>query len=373
MIGTYARGAKLATIRIMKIGIYDPYLDDLGGGEKYMMTVASCLMDRHEVSIFWDNKDDIIAIEKRFSLPLMATKLEPNIFNNKFNFTSRMSITKNYDVLIILSDGSIPFVFSRKLFLHIQQPLPIKRSSSFKDKIKIKIISKIFYNSKFTKQYNAPIFPNVRSTVIYPPVFFRKTNTKKENYIIHVGRFRVKDVGTNDFKKQSVMVETFKKMVDQGLKNWKFILAASVKKEDEAMFALLQKNAKEYPIEFHINKSNDDLFNLYNKSKIYWHASGYGEDLETHPELAEHFGISTVEAMGAGVVPVVINAGGQKEIVTDGKNGLLWNTTEELAKQTMQLVNDQKLLRKLSQEAEIRSKDFSLEKFSENIYQLIQS
>ncbi|MGH7202983.1 MAG: glycosyltransferase family 4 protein [Candidatus Levyibacteriota bacterium] len=357
----------------MKIGIYDPYLDDLGGGEKYMMTIASSLLDKNEVTVFWDKKEDIAAIETRFTLSLKTIKIAPNIFSNKFSFTTRMNITKNYDVLIILSDGSIPFVFSHKLFLHIQQPLPIKKYSSFKDKIKLKRVSEIFYNSEFTKQYNAPLFPKIKSAVIYPPVFFRKTNTKKENYIMHVGRFRVQNVPTDDFKKQSVMIETFKKMVDQGLKNWKFILAASVKKEDEALFALLQKNAKEYPIEFHINKNNDELFNLYNKSKIYWHASGYGEDLEKHPEFAEHFGISTVEAMGAGVVPVVINAGGQKEIVTDGKNGLLWNTTEELSNRTMQLVNNQKLWSKLSEEAEKRAKDFSVEIFSERIQRLIQS
>ena len=36
----------------MKIGIFDPYLDDLGGGEKYMMKIAQCLGKNHDVSIF---------------------------------------------------------------------------------------------------------------------------------------------------------------------------------------------------------------------------------------------------------------------------------------------------------------------------------
>ena len=121
------------------------------------------------------------------------------------------------------------------------------------------------------------------------------------------------------------MINAFKEMVTKGLKDWKFVLAVSVQKKDETEFEVMQKAAKGFPIEFLVNKSNDELWDIYSKAKIYWHASGFGEDLEKNPEYAEHFGISTVEAMGAGAVPVVINAGGQTEIVADGENGFLWN------------------------------------------------
>ena len=135
----------------------------------------------------------------------------------------------------------------------------------------------------------------------------------------------------------------------------------------------MKNAAKGYPIEFLVNKTNEALWNIYNKAKIYWHASGFGEDLNRHPEFAEHFGISTVEAMGVGCVPVVINAGGQKEIVTDQVNGLLWDTIEELQDKTMTLTNDHSLWEKLSNQAKERAKDFSREKFCEAITQLIKS
>ena len=134
----------------------------------------------------------------------------------------------------------------------------------------------------------------------------------------------------------------------------------------------MQKDAEGYPIEFLINKSNEVLWESYNKAKIYWHASGYGEDLEKHPEFAEHFGISTVEAMGAGAVPVVINSGGQKEIVTEGKNGLLWDTIPELKQKTNMLIKDNKLWSTLSDAARIRAKDFGLEKFYKSFETLIE-
>jgi glycosyltransferase involved in cell wall biosynthesis len=133
----------------------------------------------------------------------------------------------------------------------------------------------------------------------------------------------------------------------------------------------LYENKEGYPIEFLINKSNDELWEIYSKAKIYWHASGFGEDLVKHPEFAEHFGISTVEAMGAGAVPVVINAGGQKEIVTEKINGLLWESLDELEEKTLSLINNKDLLMKLSKKAKERAKDFNDDNFSKKINQII--
>lgn len=357
----------------MKIGIYDPYLDDLGGGEKYVMTIAESLSKKHQVSVFWDKREDLESIKQRFSLKLEKIILTQNIFSPKVNFWKKITESRKYDVIIVVSDGSIPFVLSKKLFLHIQQPLARIAVSSWKDKFKLSRVSGIFYNSLFTKKFNDKILSGIKSLVIYPPVHIPRIDIKKQNIILHVGRFRPRNIGEDDFKKQLVMIEEFKKMVDrEKVNNWQFVIAASVRESDGVKFAVLQKLSVGYPIEFFINKSNDELWQLYGKAKIYLHASGYGEDLEKYPELAEHFGISTVEAMGAGAVPVAINAGGQVEIITSGKNGFLWNTLEELENDIELLIKDQKLWEEMSGQAKIRAKDFSKEQFSEAIDKLIE-
>jgi glycosyltransferase involved in cell wall biosynthesis len=356
----------------MRIGIYDPYLDDLGGGEKYMMTIAECLSSKHEVSVFWDNEKDVQAIKERFSLDLKNIAIKKNIFSSNMNSFKRILATKNYDALIVLSDGSIPFALSKKLFLHIQQPLQNLRALSLKEKTKLKHINKIFYNSKFSQTFNKNTMLGVETQIIYPPVQLFPENVKKENIILHVGRFRVANVQNTDYKKQQVMVATFKEMVDQGLKDWKFIVATSIDDTNDEKFQEMIKSAKGYPIEFAINKTNKALWEIYNKAKIYWHASGYGEDLEKNPNYAEHFGISTVEAMGAGAVPIVINAGGQKEIIADGINGLLWDTLEELKEKTKQVIASSSEWQKISKEAKVRAKDFTKEKFCEEINKLVQ-
>jgi glycosyltransferase involved in cell wall biosynthesis len=57
-------------------------------------------------------------------------------------------------------------------------------------------------------------------------------------------------------------------------------------------------------ITFKINASFEELLELMKKSKVYF-----------HPREGEHFGISVVEAMSAGLVPVVPSIGGQAEFV----------------------------------------------------------
>ena len=353
----------------MRIGIYDPYLDDLGGGEKYMMSIAEVLSKKHDVDVFWDNKNDIDTLLERFNIDLTRVKIVKNIFSSKVTLFKRLIVSKSYDAIVVLSDGSIPLLLCKKLYLHVQQPLHIKQES-FWAKIKFSRISAIFCNSLFTKSFiDEEIRQNI--SVIYPPVALHPKNNKKENSILHVGRFRVKNVSIGDYKKQHIMIDTFKKMVDTGLKDWKFIVAVSIHDKDRESFEKLVENAKKYPIEFEINKSNDQLWDLYSKAKIYWHASGYGEDLSKHPEFAEHFGISTVEAMGAGVVPVVINSGGQKEIVSDGENGLLWDSLDQLQSKTLALIENPKKLEKLAQSAKKRAQDFSYKKFSESVTRLL--
>lgn len=349
----------------MKIAVYDPYLDSLGGGEKYMMTAAECLSKKHEVTVLWDNETDIEKVEDRFGLDLSKVAVEPNFFSSKTSFWNRLAKSRKYDAIFYLSDGSIPIVASKKLVLHLQFPIEWVQVD-MKTKLKIKRVNAIIVNSNFTKNLIDKKL-GVNSKLVYPPVLIKKREEEKENMILHIGRFMKTGVEGNDYKKQYFMIDTFKKMINEGLKDWKFVIGASVKSADLADFQKMQATAAGYPISFVVNATNEELWKWYNKAKIYWHASGFGEDLKKNPERAEHFGISTVEAMGAGAVPVVINAGGQKEIVNNGENGFLWDTQQECIDNTSTLINDKKLYRQLQVQAEKDAEKFGYEKFSKEL------
>lgn len=355
----------------MKIGIYNPYLDDMGGGEKYMLTVAACLAENNDVTIFWDRKQDLDIVLQRFSIDISKVKLSPNIFDTRVNLIKRLLETNKYDAIIFLSDGSIPLVLSKKLFIHFQQPI-LGAKSDIKTKIKLSRVNKVFCNSYFSKEFVDRRF-HTNSLVIYPPVKLHPRKVKKENIILNVGRFRVRNVGIPDYKKQSTMVDEFKKMVKKGLEGWRLIIATGLKRQDEKEFENMRRKARGYPVEFLINQTNEELWDIYSRAKIYWHATGYGEDLKRHPEFAEHFGISTVEAMGGGAVPVVFNAGGQKEIVEDNISGFLWNNLGELEERTLMLTRENKILETVSREAIKRARDFEGKRFCDEIRRLIES
>lgn len=357
----------------MKIGIFTPYLDSLSGGEKYILSAAECLSSSHEVFIFWDPRFES-EIKKRafekFGINLNAVKFTNNIFNRDVSLFSRLLSSRTYDYIIFLSDGSIPLVLSN-LIIHFQFPVEWVNAKSFKTKIKFFSIKNVICNSSFTKAYIDKKF-GIKSMVLYPPTFIGKAKVKrKEKVVLHVGRFGTSIEGTN-FKKQDAMIDVFKDMIRRGLKDWRFVLVISFKKEDEDNLGKLKKKAQGLPIKFIENPNNSALQTEYGRAQIYWHATGFGEDLIRHPERAEHFGIATVEAMGAGAVPVVINAGGQKEIVEDGKNGLLWNTLGELQEKTLQLIHDESLWQRFSTAAKERAKFFSERRFCEELQRIIK-
>ena len=298
----------------------------------------------------------------------MTSRFFCTIFT-KFSFIQKIIETKKFDIIIFLSDGSIPVTLSNKTFIHIQQPLPNVRTNLLSS-LKLKRINAVFCNSTFTKSF-ADKELGIQSKVLYPSIEIKARLEKKENYILHVGRFRDARVNNEDYKRQGMMVQSFKEMIDGGFKDWKFVLCVGLNSADEENFNKIKEIANGYPIEFLVNKSNDELWDIYSKAKIYWHATGFGEDLNLHPEFAEHFGISTVEAMGAGCVPVVINAGGQKEIITDGENGYLWNSIEELKKKTIELAKNERKLNILSIAAKKRAEYFAGERFCRELKEII--
>src|SRR4029077_15252738 len=113
------------------------------------------------------------------------------------------------------------------------------------------------------------------------------------------------------------------------------------------------------------------LRDLFGKAKIFWSASGYGIDEEKEPKKMEHFGITVVEAMAAGCVPLVIDAGGHKEIIQDGVNGFLWSDVADLYGITKKLSIDEKFRKKISVKAMETAKKYSYEEFEKNFSEYV--
>ena len=77
----------------MRIGLYDPYLDTLGGGERYMLSAAASLSHNHKVSLFWDGNAILSEAEKKLNLDLSRVTTTQNIFTPKTSFRKRLLST----------------------------------------------------------------------------------------------------------------------------------------------------------------------------------------------------------------------------------------------------------------------------------------
>lgn len=352
----------------MKLGIFDPYLDTLGGGERYCLSLAEGLLKKSwQVDIFWPDREIEKQLRRKLNLDIAkANFIDFSPYNQ--SLLQRRGFEKNYDLLFYFSDGSIPFMFAKKNWLHFQVPFS-QLKKNFLNRVKLRKIDKVICNSFFTKQVIDQAL-GIKSLVLYPPVEVSIFGpSKKQNLILAVGRFSQLLQG----KRQDILIEAFIKLIDKDkLKKWKLVLAGGSEVGGKEFVGKLRKMAEGYPVEILENLSFAELKELYAKAKIFWTASGFGVDEKKEPERVEHFGISTVEAMAAGCVPLVLSKGGAKEIITEGKNGFLWQDKDELIEKTLALIGDSKRMQGVSKNAMLRSKDFAKENFYQQVYELVE-
>jgi glycosyltransferase involved in cell wall biosynthesis len=227
----------------------------------------------------------------------------------------------------------------------------------------------LWANSEYTRLWIRKYW-GTDSAVLYPPVEVENfTPGDKKSQILSVGRFFAGDHN----KKHDVLVNAFRELVDNGLKGWELHLVGGSTPGEvhQKYLADIQVRAEGYPIFVHTDLPYAELLRLYDESAIYWHASGYGEDENRDPVKFEHFGITTVEGMAAGCVPVVIGKGGQPEIVKSGINGYLWYSLDELKSLTLRLIQDHALRQQLADAAVRDSRQYSTQEFQTRLRKLL--
>ena len=214
-------------------------------------------------------------------------------------------------------------------------------------------------NSEFTRGW-VQRYWGADTSVLCPPVTLQPAG-EKEPIILNVGRFFAADQGHS--KKQLELVRAFRRLHDAGGRGWTLHLVGGCAADGQPYLEAVRSAAEGYPVELHVNTSGETLRDLYRRASIYWHASGLGEDARRHPDRLEHFGITTVEAMSAGAVPVVVGLAGQLETVRHGVDGYHFDTIDELVALTRALVEDPDDLRRMSASARRRAADFSVQAF----------
>ncbi len=355
-----------------KAALYDPFLDTLGGGEKHILSILKALEKKgFEITVFWDNnisKSIQRALHLNFSSPLIFA---PSL--KKRTFFEKRKALKSYDYFFYVTDGSYFFSPAKKNYVFCMVPKQDLYRMDIANRIKTRNFSFIS-NSRYTKKWLEKW--GVQSEVLYPHIDndfidINIQSLKKDNIILSVGRF----FPHLHSKRQDIAIKMFNKLQHQNnlFKDFTLILAGGLQESDKEYFSYLQSLVgNNTSIILKQNISYNELKTLYKKSLYYWHFAGYGIDENKNPELVEHLGISPLEAMAAGCVPFCFKNGGPKEIISNGINGFLFESEQDLFEKMNEIASVASLHKKIQNAAkQYVGEHFRYDVFEKNAYKVL--
>ena len=387
----------------LKISIYnEPRGSGIGGSEFVAALLAEAFAKDHQVDLY--HRIPSLTAEKLaantgtdlkknvqlhcIDLPEIESQLSRRNPLSHYKQSQKWlaELSKDYDIFVAIMHGVPPFSHAKKGALICLFPTPtapyVKPEGGLDVALARKRPHRYLYQSwawkrrMATYQLKTAISDFSRSwaqkrwgidcEIVYPPVDTAFGRVEKEKMILSVGRFAV--VGEGHQKKQEQMLSVYGRLNGERPLDWKYFCAGGIgaTPQHKAYFEELSALAAPSGAQLVANIDRGELKSLFERASIFWHAAGYGEDQNTRPMYVEHFGISTVEAMAAGCVPVVINKGGQPEIVEHGVSGFVWENLDELRDYTTRLINDDALRAQMSEAARKRAQVFSSESFVAN-------
>jgi glycosyltransferase involved in cell wall biosynthesis len=359
---------------VSDVGFFNPYPAGLGGGEKYLYTMLAEAVRTPGVGVTMFSP----APPETGRWRELGVDVDPASFRQRragpLSVTPR---TRGLDLFVAISNHFPPLSLARRSAVVIQFPftplrdpagapralLPLRVAER---RARLRSYDVVMCYSDFVRRALVQRL-EIRAPVVLPPPVdtSRGEPGPKGRSVIAVGRFFPSADGNN--KKHDVLIEAFRRLsADPRSDGWELHLAGGCAGDpgSQAYLREMRRLAEGLPVRFHANASAEELDRLYRTSALFWHAAGHGE---TRPERFEHFGITTVEAMAYGCVPVVPALGGQLEIVDDGRNGRLWHTVDELVEITAGLIADHKAADALRAAAIKSVERFSRERFAERV------
>jgi L-malate glycosyltransferase len=391
----------------VKVGIYnEPSGGAIGGAESSVAILAEALSARHDVDIVHHRRaltEAKLADVSGTSLQAVSLRyVEPEAFSfgeshlpwkryrDARNWHADLS--ERYDLFFNFTHRTPPFCHARIGVLVVLFPInerPHLQSLNGKSKPDgpsfDRRLKNIYHEWEWQRRMNSY---SVRTTIsdfsnrwtrrrwgidcdiVYPPVDTDFAPANKSNVILSVGRF----ASEGHSKKQLEMMMAFEQLKADCGGEWQYFSVGSLgeARQDHDYFESVRSIGQRCGGGVLVNLSRARLKRLFADARIFWHAAGFGED-EQRPELSEHFGIVTAEAMAAGCVPVVINRGAQSEIVEHGISGFLWDTLEELKQYTLLLSRDERLRAQMAGAARARADHFSRDRFTAHFLSLVSS
>ena len=356
----------------LKLGFKNPDTTGLG----LMKVNIKLFGDRAESKGFLYNKDIELGkgARENAEIPLSPTRDFSEVLISSDTFIPveiDRSSKDSRKLGVVVYDGRRISLF-KKAVLKILGYIPLFLITFPRDLTFLKTYNKIIAISEYSKKWIKKLWGS-ESTILFPPVDIDSFKVgKKEKIILSVGRF----FPEHHNKKQLELAQIFKQILEQypdEMRGYTLYLVGGVGGRADHLEYVdkIRAASKNYPIEIITNIEWGKLVEIFARSYIFWHASGMGEDEKVHPEKFEHFGITTVEAMAAGCIPVVINKGGQKEIINNGYDGFFFEDWQELKDITIKIIRGEVDVEKVRKNAIANCRKFSNSNFKRDLISII--
>jgi glycosyltransferase involved in cell wall biosynthesis len=328
-------------------------LNSCGGAERLALAMARALKELgHSVDLYvieatnWSRVEKLTSynrqvIDREYVLPPFKSFL--TVYSRLLHWFGRdvvgYHIVKkhNYDLVIATKQILAP-VFVDVLYMHFPDFLPgfdylyyperylyntmlriYSRPLELVTRTLISLFKSIGYKPVIltNSQFSVSIikrFLNVETIVLYPPVNIEKYLTlskhgDRENIVVTISRIE-------PMKNLDIITDIAKEV-----KEARFVILGSM--QSNSYYAHLMRRIRmlnlEDRVKILINASEELKMKILKKAKIYLHPTKY-----------EHFGIAVVEAMAAGLIPVVHRSGGPwTDIVEFGNYGFGFSSLKE--------------------------------------------
>ncbi len=383
-------GDEVVSSRV-RVAVYDLYWSTYGGGEQVDGSIAEILGADHDVTLLGPSPVDVDTTRSRLGVDLSDCG-----FRQVADDAAASAASADFDVFV---NGTY---LSRAInrapvgyyYVHFPQQPPT-RADQLRHRVgtaAVRVLrmpprlpqrlrevragfdrwvvraehlptyTRYLANSRFTAHWVRELW-GAEADVLYPPVRPEVRPGAKRPLILSLGRFFLPSAGHS--KKQLDLIGAFERIHRSGrLRGWELSLVGGCDAASREYALAAKRAVADLPASVHVNAPGELVRSRLAEAALFWHAAGFGEDPRTHPQRFEHFGISVVEAMAAGAVPLVYGEAGPAEIVRDGVDGFHWHTIDELIARTCELAADPQRREALSAAAIDRSRTFAADRFA---------
>lgn len=391
-----ADARNLAKVTLMKIAVAHHTLNIPGGAERLCLSVIEALRNQgHDISLVTVEKTNWEVVRKNFGAVVLPNKeiyATTNRVSKKlsslpisltyfsvFAFQLLATKSKHEHDLTINTFGDAINSLADITYIHfpLRAAMMFSQIPAFTDQSMWRKIAPVYTsamslldrvapgdlltNSKFTREIIKTVL-NMNSVVVYPPVntetfSSRCFRERKEENIVAV-------VASYTPKRHLEQVP----LIAKHSKNARFLVMGKADEFSQLTLQKLRDSLNKLHVEDRVTLLQNVPFEDFTK-----HLSNAKAYLHVMPQ--DHFGISVVEAMASGCVPVVHRSGGPWVDILDqqqGKYGFSYSTAAEAAKYIDRLISDEDLRSTIASRASHRARKFDKKVFMNRIVNVVE-